>query len=249
MENVVYEVGTIGLVNKFEKILKKTNIVDLFNEFHRSTVDVIFELFFESRLYMLENSWVPLITGFHYLFQFLAIQPVLPFIGVLSSLLVTIVVTIISVIWYINPPKKDGKSVLSQFFDARDPDTGKNLTDAEIIREVLVIAGAGMDTTAVSLSWIFWAMGMNPEAYKAIQKEVDAVFPNKDAPLCAETCRTMLPVTEAVILECMRLYPASGEYLPRTAPQTGTKLGGYDIPGDANYKTIFVNTHYLMIII
>jgi hypothetical protein len=243
MENVVYEVGTIGLVNKFEKLLKKTNIADLFNEFHRSTIDVIFELFFESRLYMLENSWVPLITTFRYLFQFLAIQPVLPFIGVFSSLLIVIIVAIISVTWYINPPKKDGKSVLSQLFDAKDPGTGKKLTHAEVIREVLLITAAGMDTTAISLSWIFWAMGMNPEAYKAIQKEVDTVFPNKDAPLCAETCRTMLPITEAVVLECMRLYPVAGEYLPRTAPQAGTKLGGYDIPGDVNYQNIFVNVN------
>jgi hypothetical protein len=37
----------------------------------------------------------------------------------------------------------------------------------------------------------------------------------------------------------MRLYPASGEYLPRTAPQAGTQLGGYDIPGDVNYQSIF----------
>jgi cytochrome P450 len=239
MENVVYEVGTVGLVNKFEKILKKTNVVDLFNEFHRSTVDVIFELFFESRLYMLENSWFPLITSFHYIFQFIAIQPVLPFVGVVLNVLILIAVAIISATWYINPPKKDGKSVLSQFFEATDPDTGKKLTDTEVLREVLVIAAAGMDTTAVSLSWIFWAMGMHPEAYKEIQKEVDKVFPNKDIPLCAETCRTMLPITEAIILECMRLYPASGEYLPRTAPHSGTKLGGYDIPGHVSYQCRF----------
>jgi hypothetical protein len=243
MENVVYEIGTVGLVNKIEKILKTTNIVDLFNEFHRSTVDVIFMLFFETRLRMLENSGFPLITSFRFIFLFLAIQPVLPFIGILSKVSVIIVVAVIKVTWYYSPPKKDGDSVLSQFFDAKDPDTGKKLTDAEVLREVLVIAGAGMDTTAVSLSWIFWVMGMNPEAYKSIQKEVDRLFPNSDMPLSAEICRTMLPITEAVILECMRLYPATGEYLPRTAPQGGTKLGGYDIPGDVSFQ-YKVNINY-----
>jgi hypothetical protein len=149
MENMVYEVGTVGLVNKFEKILKKTNIVDLYNEFHRSTLDVIFELFFESRLYMLENSWVPLTTCLHYFLQFLAIQPVFPFIGILANLMVTIAVAIISAKWYFNPPKKDGNSVLSQFFAAKDPETGKKLTHVEVTREVCAIGASRMDTTGI----------------------------------------------------------------------------------------------------
>jgi cytochrome P450 len=249
MENVVYEIGTVGLVNKIEKNLKTTNIVDLFNEFHRSTFDVIFMLFFGTRVRVLERSWIPLIAIFRYLFLFLAMQSVLPFIEILSKILIIINITIIKVTWYYSPPKKDENSVLSQFFDAKDPDTGKKLTDAEVLREVLVIVGAGMDTTAVSLSWIFWVMGMNPEAYKSIQKEIDNVFPNSDMPLSAEICRTMLPITEAVILECMRLYPATGEYLPRTAPQGGTILGGYDIPGDVSWKYKANINYYLIILI
>ncbi|KXN66603.1 hypothetical protein CONCODRAFT_11509 [Conidiobolus coronatus NRRL 28638] len=37
---------------------------------------------------------------------------------------------------------------------------------------------------------------MNPEAYKSIQIETDIIFPNRDMPLCPETCRTMMPITK-----------------------------------------------------
>jgi hypothetical protein len=247
MESVVYEAGTVRLVKKLKKFLKKTKTLDLFNEFHRSTVNAIFELFFENRFYMIENSWFPLITSFHYTFQFLAVQTVLAFIGILSKILIIIFINIIYAVWCINSPKKDGKSVLSQFFAATDPDTVKKLTDADALTKFLITSVARIYASAVSLSWIFWVIGMHPEIYRLIQEEVDTVFPYMDTPLCAETCRTMLPITRAVILESMRLYPASGECLQWTIPKAGARLGGYNIPGDVSYQNI-ISIYYHLII-
>jgi hypothetical protein len=234
MEEVVYKTGTLALIDNIERTLKKTPVIDLFNIFHRSTVDVTFELFFGSGLNCLKNTYLPLIWILKLGSQFIAIRPVIPFIGAFGDFLVTLSVAFINLQWYIRPPTKGDNTVISQFLNAKDPETGKQLSWTEATREMLVIIIAGMDTTAITLAWTFWLMLKHPEVYKEVQKEIKEVFPNKDIAPCADTCKSSLPITEAIALESMRMFPVSAEYLPRTAPVGGAHLGGYEIPGDVS---------------
>jgi hypothetical protein len=234
MEEVVYKTGTLDLINSIESTLKKTPIVDLFNIFHRSTIDVIFELFFGSGINCLKNTYLPVIWVLETGSVFLALSSVIPFIGILGDFIINLVVAFIFLQWYIKPPTKGDHTVISQFLNAKDPETGKQLTWTEVTREMLVIVVGGMDTTAVTLAWTFWLMLRYPEVYKEVQKEVDEIFPNKCIAPSADTCKSSLPITEAVTLESMRMYPVSAEYLPRTAPVGGAHLGGYEIPGDVS---------------
>jgi hypothetical protein len=234
MEEVVYKTGTLALIDNIERTLKKTAVIDLFNIFHRSTVDVIFELFFGSGINCLKNTYLPLVWILKIASQFLAIRPVIPFIGAFGDFLITLSVAFINLQWYIRPPTKGDNTVISQFLNAKDPETGKQLTWTEVTREMIVIIVGGMDTTAITLAWTFWLMLKHPEVYKEVQNEIKEVFPNKDIAPCADTCKSSLPITEAVALESMRMYPVSAEYLPRTAPVGGTNLGGYEIPGDVS---------------
>ncbi|KXN66604.1 cytochrome P450 [Conidiobolus coronatus NRRL 28638] len=232
MEEVVYKVGTLALVDNIEKKLKNTQVIDLFDVFHRSTIDAIFELFFGSGINSLKNTYLPVILTLEVGSFLLALSSVIKFISVFSDLIINLVVAFIFLQWYIKPPINGDHTVISQFLNAKDPETGKQLTWTEVAREMIVIVVGGMDTTAVTLSWTFWLMLRYPEVYKEVQKEVDEIFPNKDIAPSADTCKSSLPITEAVALESMRMYPVSGEYLPRTAPVSGTHLGGYEIPGD-----------------
>jgi hypothetical protein len=234
MEEIVYKTGTLALIDNIDRTLKKTPVIDLFNIFHRSTVDVIFELFFGSGINCLKNTYIPLIWILEGGSLFLALSSVIPFLRIFGDFFINLAVAFINLQWYIRPPNKGDQTVISQFLNAKDPETGKKLTWTEVTREMIIIIVGGMDTTAVTLAWTFWLMLRYPEVYEEVQKEVNEVFPNKDMAPSADVCKASLPITEAVVLESMRMYPVSAEYLPRTAPIGGAHLGGYQIPGDVS---------------
>jgi unspecific monooxygenase len=82
---------------------------------------------------------------------------------------------------------------------ARDPETGKAFTDAQLGDEVATMILAGHETTATALFWSLYLLALDP----ATQDEVAAEVTGADAALELER----LKFTRAVIDETMRLYP------------------------------------------
>jgi cytochrome P450 len=106
---------------------------------------------------------------------------------------------------------------------ARDPATGRALTDDEICDELIVFLFAGHDTTATTLSYAAWALGRHPDQQDRVAVEVAALG---DRPLTPEDL-ARLPYTTQVVREALRLCPP--------AP-TGTRMtyrdlavGGYRV--------------------
>ncbi|MCV7372470.1 cytochrome P450 [Mycolicibacterium arabiense] len=58
---------------------------------------------------------------------------------------------------------------------ATDPATGRGLTDAEIADELVVFIGAGHDTTATTMAYALWQLGLHPEMQDRVRREVDAI--------------------------------------------------------------------------
>ena len=81
--------------------------------------------------------------------------------------------------------------------DARDPETGKAFSDAQLGDEVATMILAGHETTATALFWALYLLALDPATQDQVAAEV------KDAPLDIEH----LKFTRAVIDETMRLYP------------------------------------------
>jgi unspecific monooxygenase len=81
--------------------------------------------------------------------------------------------------------------------DARDPETGKAFSDAQLGDEVATMILAGHETTATALFWSLYLLALDPATQDQVAAEV------KDAPLDIER----LKFTRAVIDETMRLYP------------------------------------------
>jgi cytochrome P450 len=81
--------------------------------------------------------------------------------------------------------------------DARDSETGKGFSDAQLGDEVATMIIAGHDTTATALFWALYLLAQDPENQDALAAEV------KEGPLDVER----LKFTRAVIEETMRLYP------------------------------------------
>jgi len=82
---------------------------------------------------------------------------------------------------------------------ARDPETGKAFTDAQLGDEVATMILAGHETTATALFWSLYLLALDPETQDQVAAEVKGAAGALDL--------ERLKFTRAVIDESMRLYP------------------------------------------
>jgi cytochrome P450 len=85
--------------------------------------------------------------------------------------------------------------------EARDPETGKGFSDAQLVDEVATMILAGHETTATALFWALYLLALDPDA----QEEVASETHGEHLDCMADIDRQKF--TRAVIDETMRLYP------------------------------------------
>lgn len=115
--------------------------------------------------------------------------------------------------------------VLGILMQARDRATGKHMPDSQLVKEVMTLIVAGHETTASTLTWIWYLLSTNPEAEEALWCELNSVpdgaFPGlNDLP--------NFIYTRQVIEEALRLFPP-GWLMTRKALQED-RLGDYLVP-------------------
>ncbi len=84
---------------------------------------------------------------------------------------------------------------------ARDPETGKSFTDAQLGDQVATMILAGHETTATALFWSLYLLALDPETQEQVAAEVAG------ATVEGGFDPERLKFTRAVIDETMRLYP------------------------------------------
>ncbi|GJM34939.1 MAG: cytochrome P450 [Saprospiraceae bacterium] len=99
---------------------------------------------------------------------------------------------------------KEQDDLLQMLLDARYEDTGKGMTDQQLIEEATILTVAGHETTANAMSWTWYLMSQHPEAVKKMRAEQNQILQN--GPLAFENLR-QLTYTTQVIEESMRIYP------------------------------------------
>jgi cytochrome P450 len=112
------------------------------------------------------------------------------------------------------------------------------LTDKDIREEAGNLIVAGSDTTAVTLTYLVWAVLKQPDLQTRLENEI--------AELSDELGKGELetaPLLNSVIEETLRLYGAAPGALPRTVPEQGTIICGYHIPGGAIVSTQAYTNH------
>lgn len=99
-------------------------------------------------------------------------------------------------------PVKD--DLVSLLLSAEDPMTGEGLSARERRDNLIGFFIAGHETTALTLTWALYLVGKHKETANRIREEVQSVC-GKDSVRHGDI--SVLPFTQAVIDETMRLYP------------------------------------------
>jgi cytochrome P450 len=118
-----------------------------------------------------------------------------------------------------------GPDVLSLLLSARDEQTNRGLTEQQLRDEVTTLFVAGNETTAITMSWLWFELCKNPEAEKKMRAEIAQVVGNR-LPTWADL--NNLHYNKLAIQEILRLYPPAW-FIPRIAMQDDN-LCGYIIP-------------------
>jgi cytochrome P450 len=116
------------------------------------------------------------------------------------------------------------KDLLSLLMSAMDED-GSQMTPKQLRDETMTLFLAGHETTALTLSWAWYLLSLNPAAEVRLHEELRDVLGGR-APAIADLGR--LPYLLAVVNEVLRLYPPA-YILARTSIAPCT-IGGYDFP-------------------
>jgi cytochrome P450 / NADPH-cytochrome P450 reductase len=69
----------------------------------------------------------------------------------------------------------DRKDLMNAMLNGVDSKTGKHISDSSIIDNLITFLIAGHETTSGTLSFAFYRLLKNPDAYRKVQKEVDEV--------------------------------------------------------------------------
>lgn len=93
--------------------------------------------------------------------------------------------------------------LLTLLLDARDPQSEKGLSEADVRANVLTFIAAGHETTANCLTWAIYLLSQAPEWRERVRAEAEREFVHGEL----ETLADRLVVTRAVIDEANRLYP------------------------------------------
>ena len=119
----------------------------------------------------------------------------------------------------------DRCDLVNMLLSAFDPETGRTMSDEEIVDNLMTFITAGHETTALGLAWTFDLLARHPEIEAKVLAEIDAV--TEGEPVDAKNV-SKLVYTRQVFSEAMRLYPPA-PIITRTALRD-FQLGDYLIP-------------------
>ncbi|WP_329403581.1 cytochrome P450 [Streptomyces melanogenes] len=120
-------------------------------------------------------------------------------------------------------PGKD--DLVSMLLTAHDDDTGEPMSDEDIRDQLMVMIGAGFETTANTLAFAIWLISQHPKVREQLHAEVDATLAGRTA---TPADLDGLAYTQRIIHEVMRMYPA-GWFFTRVTT-TDTTLAGHPLP-------------------
>ncbi|KAH8750876.1 cytochrome P450 [Hyaloscypha finlandica] len=125
--------------------------------------------------------------------------------------------------------------LLSKFVQAKY-DRPEFMNDSLVMTMAVSMAFAGSETTAISLSSVFYYLLKNPRCMEEVYRELDSkakegFFGDYENGLVTWTESQKLPYLDACIKEAFRLHPAPGLTLERIVPPQGADIAGHFVKG------------------
>ncbi len=114
--------------------------------------------------------------------------------------------------------------LLDLLIAAQDPESGRRMSDDEVMRNLVTFIVAGHETTAVALSWTLWLLAKDQASQQRVVEEVAAVA--GDAEIDASHLDG-LGFCRQVLHEAMRLFPPAAAISRH--PKAAMTVGGMDI--------------------
>ncbi len=134
--------------------------------------------------------------------------------------------------------RKGDKANVFTHLLTEEPLDGEEYSDATASFEVLGLILAGSGTTAITSSYLVWAVLKNPDVQAKLVAEVATLEPGY-----TDLQLRQLPYLNAVIQESLRLYTAIPGGLQRVVPAGGFDVGGYRIPAGSTVVTQAYTIH------
>ena len=120
------------------------------------------------------------------------------------------------------------KDFLTRLVAAKDPEDGAGLNASEVRDEVITIFMAGHETTAVTMTWVWYLLSQHPAEEAKLHEELDTVLGGR-IPTAEDLPN--LPYTRMVIEEAMRVYPPAPGLSLRQAREADELCGFKVTPG------------------
>jgi cytochrome P450 len=126
---------------------------------------------------------------------------------------------------------------LGMLMQARDRDSGRAMSDSQLIKEILTLIVAGHETTASTLNWTWYLLSQNPIAEQKLSKELSGWSADKS--LSVDDLKGY-PYSRQVIEEALRLYPP-GWLMTRRAIHDD-QIGEFFVPAGTE---VYISPFYI----
>lgn len=98
----------------------------------------------------------------------------------------------------------DGSDLLQVLLDARYDESGRGMSDEQVLQESMQLLVAGHETSSNALTWALYLLCRHPDYLERAREEFDRVL--GDAPLSYSHV-PLLKLNRAILDESLRLYP------------------------------------------
>ncbi|KAI9295405.1 cytochrome P450 [Neoconidiobolus thromboides FSU 785] len=218
-----------NLVTKIGEMSSDKKDFNLGLYFHCFSFDVIGDLVFGKSFDTLKNGHHPVIDWIKNYFIISLVVALFPFLRYYKFNSITQLYKFSYEAVERGKINSNRTTILSTLLNASDPDTGKKLSEKEIVEESILQLVAGIDTTSNSLTWVFYLLAKHPQVYIKLKNELKEQFSNLNQ-INYIRCKDECDYLRAVIYESMRMFPVVPGGLPRVFPKGGKMIEGYFIP-------------------
>jgi cytochrome P450 len=117
----------------------------------------------------------------------------------------------------------------------------KGMSEDEMVDNINILSTAGTETTATTLSSLFYYLTHNPHSYQKLVAEIRSSFTHENE--ITFNAIGNLKYLKAVIQETFRIHPSVPVGFHRITPKAGSYIDGQWVPGGVSNFLLILSPH------